>query len=562
MRRTLTALLLALSLPALAQTAADAKPPNSGLDAPLFYQLMVAEMELQRGETGVAYQLLLDAAQRSGDEQLFRRAIQVAMQARAGGEALSAAKIWRTQLGGAAAHQHVVQIALALGQVREAALPLLEWALLLDTQEQRLALLQALPQLLRNLSDRERALNDMEPALAAERDQSSLPAERRMMAAALIARLAQHAGNETLALNQLREAQTELPGSSLPPLLALELMRLKPEAEQLVLPRVAQDLRLRAAYARQLARDHRTHDAFEQFQVLREQEPQQSAHAYALAALLIEMRRSMEALPLLDGYLAAGITEAQRHSALVLKAQALSQLQRWTAMEDALAQIPADAQVSEVAFRRALADARQGRLQQARERLRALPADTPEQAERRLLLEVQLLRDTSQWPLAFELLSAAVAKEPRDTDLLYEHAMSAERLGRYELMEQQLRRIIELNPQHHHAYNALGYSLADRNLRLDEARRLIERAIELGGHEPFLIDSLGWLAFREGRLDEAEHWLRQAHRARPDAEIAAHLVELLQRQGRADEARDLLAQAERLEPDNLVLKAARRRLGL
>ena len=173
-----------------------------------------------------------------------------------------------------------------------------------------------------------------------------------------------------------------------------------------------------------------------------------------------------------------------------------------------------------------------------------------------------MLRDAGQWPLAFELLTKALVDDPTNVDLLYEHAMGAERLGQFEQMEQQLRRVIELQPRHHHAHNALGYSLAERNLRLPEARTLIEKALELGGYDPFLVDSLGWLAFREGRLDEAERWLRWAHQARPDAEIAAHLAELLLRRGQQDEARAIADQAQQREPDNSLLRATRRRLGL
>jgi Flp pilus assembly protein TadD len=246
----------------------------------------------------------------------------------------------------------------------------------------------------------------------------------------------------------------------------------------------------------------------------------------------------------------------------LLKAQALARLGQLPAAEAALALVPEGQRADEVAYRKAAIEAQRGQLDKARERLRQLPADSSEQRERRLLLEVQLLRENAKHQQAFDLLTQALVDDPTDTSLLYEHAMSAERLGRNELMEQQLRRIIELDPKHHHAHNALGYSLADRNLRLAEARSLIERAIELGGHEPFLVDSLGWVAFREGRLDEAERLLRQAHRARPDAEIAAHLTELLWQQGRQQEARELARQAEQREPDNAVLKALRKRLGL
>ena len=118
------------------------------------------------------------------------------------------------------------------------------------------------------------------------------------------------------------------------------------------------------------------------------------------------------------------------------------------------------------------------------------------------------------------------------------------------------------DPKHAHAYNALGYSLADRNQRLDEARTLIERAIELGGHEPFLIDSLGWVAYREGHLDDAERLLRQAWRGRPDAEIVAHLAEVLWHRGQRDEAQALLTQAAQREPKHPALQALRKKLGL
>lgn len=548
---------------------AEEQPPSSALDAPLFYQLLIGELELQRGEYGVAYQVLLDAARRTGEEALFRRAIQAALQVRAGNEAYAAARAWRAQLDSAASQQHVTQLAIALGRLGEAGEPLLSWVQKAPNTEARVAMIGALPQLLRNVSDRERPLNEMEPALAAQRDDEAQPAERRMLAAALIARLAQHAGNEALALNQLRQADTELRGQELVPLLALDLIRLQPDAEQLVLPQLAQSASLRTAYARSLARDHRVREALQQFEMLRELEPRQPAHLYAIASLLLELRQPGKALPMVESYLASlGAADnpdspEARTAALLLKAQAHTELKQWALVEQTLAAVPeGNARETDVAFRRAVAEARQGKLAQARERVRQIPVETDAQKERRLLMEVQLLREAERWPLAFELLSEALKESPDDTDLLYEHAMSAERVGKHELMEQQLRRIIELDPRHHHAHNALGYSLADRNLRLDEARRLIERAIELGGHEPFLVDSLGWVAFREGNLDEAERWLRQAHRARPDAEIAAHLVELLVRQGKPEEARSLLAQAQGLEPENAVLKATRKRLGL
>jgi len=561
-RLKFTALALASLLLA---SPAQAQQAPTQLDAPLFYDLLLAEMELQQGDVSTAFQRLLDAARRTGDEELFHRVVTVALQARAGSEAYLAARAWRQRLGSVAAQQHVVRLAVALGRLGEVPEPLIDWLLQVPETGQRAALIQALPQLLRNIPERERPLNEMEPALAAQRDDDKQPAPRRQLAAALLAGLALHAGNEVLALNQLRQADHELPGDALPAWLALDLMRQAPEAEALVRPQLDGNLPLHGAYARALARDHRALESLEQFRRLRALEPDQAAHDFAIGSLELELRHPQPALEALNRYLASLGEQAApeaRANALLLKAQALTQLRQFDAAGQALDQVPEGQRAEELAFRRALIDAQQGRLAQGRERLRTIAADSPEQRERRLMLEVQLLRDADRWQDAFELLGQALKDDPTDTSLLYEHAMSAERLGKLELMEQQLRRVIELDPRHHHAHNALGYSLADRNLRLDEARILIERAIELGGHEPFLVDSLGWVAFREGKLDEAERLLRQAHRARPDAEIAAHLAELLWRQGKQDEARALVAQALTREPDNAVLLGTRKRLGL
>jgi tetratricopeptide (TPR) repeat protein len=552
-----------LSPPAFAQDKTPA--PDSGLDAALFYQLLIGEMEAQRGELGTAYQVLLDAARRTGDEGLYRRAINLALQARAGSEALSAARDWRSQLGTLAAQQHVVRLAVALGRLEDAAEPLLDWLQLTPDTVQRAALLAALPQLFQNMPERHRPLDAMEPLLAAQRDLASAQPERRALAAGLIAALAQHAGNEVLALNQLRQSGQEWPEGALPAWQALELMRANPDAETLVLPQLAQSTPLRGAYARALARSQRAAQARQQFELLLAAEPDQAAHQYALAALQLDLREPKAALAAADAYLARLPAEGQveqRRAARLLRVQALTQMRDWsTALAELDALTEPEAR-EDVAFRRASIEARRGQLDAARQRLRELPGDSPEQRERRLLLEIQVLRDAGQWPLAFELLTKALVDDPTNVDLLYEHAMGAERLGQFEQMEQQLRRVIELQPRHHHAHNALGYSLAERNLRLPEARTLIEKALELGGYDPFLVDSLGWLAFREGRLDEAERWLRWAHQARPDAEIAAHLAELLLRRGQQDEARAIADQAQQREPDNSLLRATRRRLGL
>ena len=147
-----------------------------------------------------------------------------------------------------------------------------------------------------------------------------------------------------------------------------------------------------------------------------------------------------------------------------------------------------------------------------------------------------------------------------DSDLLYETAMLAERLNDLELMESRLRRVIELKPDHAHAYNARGYSLADRELRLDEAETLVARALELSPDDPFILDSMGWIRFRRGDVPAALKYLERAYDIRPDAEIAAHLGEVLWSVERREDANRLLDEALKAHPSSKVLADTVRRL--
>jgi len=203
--------------------------------------------------------------------------------------------------------------------------------------------------------------------------------------------------------------------------------------------------------------------------------------------------------------------------------------------------------------RRAALLARQGKLRQARELLQALPEPTPEDARAKLLIEAQMLRDVKQWREAEKVLANANLRFPNDADLLYEQAMAEEKLDRLDDMERLLRKVMEIKPDHQHAYNALGYSLAERNLRLPEAKALIEKALTLAPGEPFITDSLCWVEYRLGRRSEALQHLQQAYAARPDVEIAAHLGEVLWVDGQRDEARNVLRDARKRDPANEVL---------
>ena len=189
-------------------------------------------------------------------------------------------------------------------------------------------------------------------------------------------------------------------------------------------------------------------------------------------------------------------------------------------------------------------------------------AKEPALQSQALLLLAQLMRESERAEEGFRLLDQSLRQDPQRVELLYDHAMAAERLDRLDAMEASLRRLIRARPDHAHAHNALGYSLADRGLRLEEAQALIERALQLAPDDPHILDSMGWVLYRRGQAERALEYLRRAYTLSPDAEIAAHLGEVLWTLGRLDEARRLWAEAREREPDNRTLKDTLARLNV
>ena len=168
------------------------------------------------------------------------------------------------------------------------------------------------------------------------------------------------------------------------------------------------------------------------------------------------------------------------------------------------------------------------------------------------------MRDAGQTEAAFYFLEQALAASRDQPELLYETSLLAEKLGRMDLLESRLRRLIALRPDQPQAFNALGYSYADRNMKLPEARQLIEQALKLSPGDVFILDSMGWVLYRQGDLAGALEHLDRAYSQRADPEIAAHLGEVLWHVGRKDDARRILQEARQKHPDNESLaKAAR-----
>jgi tetratricopeptide (TPR) repeat protein len=567
------------ALPAPAASA-PAAIVNSAIDAPLFYQLLIGEIELRTGQAGTAYQIMLDAARRTGDDRLFRRATEIALQARAGEQALVATRAWRTaRPESMEAIQLQLQILLSMNRIDDLPEPMR--ALIAGTPSaERASVIGALPRFMHRAADKRRVATLLEEVL----QPYLADAGTRAAARAAIGRTWLAAGEAGRALELARQAQAEDPAASAPVLLALELMPTRPEAETIVaayLKTAGADPSLRRAYAGTLVTMQRYADAIAQLEIVTGQQPDLPAPWLTLGALQLELRQTLAAEQSLQRYVqlvqaqpaaprgedsdededtGAGATDQGLTQAWLLLAQAAEQRGDFAAAEARLARVDNPQRALEVQTRRASLLARQGRVPQARELVRSAPERGPGDARAKLLAEAQVLREVKQWSEAYAVLQAANQRFPNDADLLYEQAMMAEKIDQLDAMEALLRQVMVLKPDHAHAYNALGYSLADRNVRLAEAKTLIERALQLTPGDPFITDSLGWVEFRLGNRDEALRLLRQAYKARPDAEIGAHLGEVLWAMGQHDEARRIWAEASSRDASNDVLRETMVRL--
>ncbi len=559
-----------------AAPATPAAPVNSDIDAPLFYQLLVGEMELSSGQTGVAYQVLLDAARRTGDAALFQRVINIALQARAGDQALIAAKAWReSQPKSSDAHQMVIQLLALLNRPADTIEPLRS-LLAITPEAQRSTVLAGLPRMFQRAAEPKRVLSALEPVLQSAAQQ----AETRIAAKVALAWLSLAAGDSKRTLALTQEVISLAPASDDAMQLALELLPLEPQAEVLIgtqLQAQPDNVGLRLAYGRALARAQRPAEAAREFRAITQASPSTSSAWFALGTLELDLRHAAAAetalteyLKLLDSQAAAiaapdgeadllAISEARQQTWLML-AQAAELRSDLKAANAWLDKVDSPQRLLEVQFRRASLLARQGRMSEARKLLQSLPEGSPQELRSKLLAESQLMRDLQNWQAAHEVLAEANERLPNDPDLIYEQAMMAEKLGRLEAMEVLLRKVIAIKPDHHHAYNALGYSLAERGLRLDEAKALIAKALSFVPAEPFILDSMGWVEYRLGNNAEALRLLGQSYAARPDAEIAAHLGEVLWMSGNKAQAERIWTEGLARDPKNDALLETIKRL--
>ena len=526
----LSAAACALPKTGLAQTSEPDKAANSALTGELLYEILLGEMNLREGQPAAGFSLLLDAARKSNDVQLYDRAVEIALQARSGDGALLAARAWsQAWPQDRKANNQVLQILLALNQVNDSLEPLKK-ELSLAPENERPSSITLIPRHYARVTDKKRAAQVVEQALTPYLTKSNATAA---LAWTSLGRMRLAADDVAGAIEAVRKGQAADIKTQGPALLALELMGRKvDEAESLVQVALRQQdsTELGMSYVRVLIELGRYPDAMQQLQAMTRKDPKLADAWLVLGSLQFETGQDKEAEASLARYANLAIQKPTEATT-----RGLTQAQT----------------------RRAALLARQGKMREARQLIAQLPASNAEEERSRLLAEVQLLRDHRQWQAALDLLKT---QNSNDVDLLYEQAMLAEKLNQVEEMEKLLRLVIAKNPSYYNAYNALGFSLADRNLRLAEAKQLIVKALTFAPDDPFITDSLGWVEFRLGNLNAALTHLQTAYKIRQDAEIAAHLGEVLWRLKRQDEALKVWREGLEAAPDNETLQETLQRL--
>lgn len=528
-----------------AQTPAASAPPASAeFSEEILYKLLVAEFAVQRNELALALESYIDVAAETRDPGVVERAVRIAVFARDQERGLEAARLW-TEMAPEDLDARQVYAALLIraGELDRAVAQL----------ELLLTQMEAAPEhrfnLIGDMLGRERdqsaALEVMERLVAGrQQDPHALFALAQLSArvgeleraATLLERLLELRPQDTRAA-VFRARVLHEQGQTAEALRALEqTVRAHPHEEA-----------LRMTYARMLVDARRYDEARAQFQRLAEDAPDDPDVRFALGLLLLQTKHMEEAREQFEHLLELGERARTAHYYLGQITESLKEY------DEALAhyeRVDGGEHYLDAQIRVAVVLADQGQLAGAREHLRALPRRSVNEAVRLYQAEAEVLAEHDELHEAMTVYNEALTKYPDDSDLLYGRAMLAEKLDRLDILEQDLRRILEFEPDNADALNALGYTLADRTERYQEALELVQRALELKPDNYYIIDSMGWVLYRMGRHQEALKYLRRAMSLNYDPEIAAHLGEVLWVTGDREGAREVWDTALETTPDD------------
>ncbi len=528
--------------------------PRQDLTQEMLYQFLLGEIAGQRGELKLASEAYMHLAANTRDARIAQRAMELAVYARRIPQATQAARLWlELEPGSTKARHTLVTMLVSAGRLHEARVHI-DHLLKHGGPAVGETFLQ-LHSLLMRHPDKQAVLNLVEELAGVYR---SVPE-----AHFAVAQAARQAGQYEQAAAALDEALRYRPGWEVAALYKGQLLARQgnePVADfwKEFLANHPTAGEVRKAYARHLVSMGRYVEARAEFELLREASPGKADTFISLGLLSMQMNELDEA----ERYLMEALE--RRHPDSDQVKVYLGQLNEGRhKYEEALKwyqDVDRGHHHFDARLRAAIVLSKLNRVTEGRELLQALQPTAEKDQVRVVQTEAQMLRETNDMAGAYEVLSRGLQSFPDSPELLYDRAMAAEPLDRLEEVEKDLRRLIELQPDHAHAYNALGYTLVDRTGRYAEAIELLEKALKLAPDDPFILDSMGWAMFKTQRLDEAVNHLRRAYAARPDPEIAAHLGEALWVKGEREEAKRIWQGSIKDHPDNKSLRETVSRL--
>lgn len=530
------------------------KLPNVALTDRLLYEFLLGDIAQQRDKPELAAQAYLDLAKTTRDPRVARRAAQLAYESRQFDAAVDAFKLWQElEPSSPLAKQMLLSLLLSGGKLQEAR-PHLDEVLQADPANAGHTFASIYP-LVARAADKAEVLEWLIQATHA------YPGVAEGHWA--VAQAAQAAGKQDLAVAEAHRAVSLKPDWDVAVVFEAELyMSSEPEKGLALLKDFISshpdnhDLRL--FYARALLGQKQFPAAREQFLRLMKVRSDSPDLAFAVALISMQMGEYDRAEQELQQALTKGGKEestvhyylAQLNEAKHADATALYHYRQVKDGEYSYA-----ARLREVA----LLD-KAGKQAEAREVLQRAVAKTDPQRAQLVMIEAQLLREEKKYEASYKVLASGLEKFPENQELIYQTAMAADKLSKHDLFEQLIRRLIKAAPDNAHAYNALGYSLMERNQRLPEAMKLVEKAYKLAPDDAAIIDSMGWGNYLLGNLERSLEFLSKAYAANPDPEIAAHLGEVLWKRGDKDGARKVLEDSAKENPDSEALKAVMKRL--
>ncbi len=532
--------------PAAGVDVAQNTRPQQTLTDDLMFDILLAEIAGQRGEMGTSVPHYLQAALIAQDPRVAERAVQIASFAKQYQAAERAARRW-VELDPDSVEARKALIALALHNGdRDEVIAQLDYLLTIsDDPEAGYSLATTI---LAHEEDKDAALDAMQKLVAHNPDNPYA-----WMALSRVAVAAEQLDKALQAVNKALTASPDLAAAVLLKAQILVRMERRDEARRLLADAVArhpESTTLHFAYGRMLLDAEDLEGSRAQFARVVKLEPNNPDGLYSLALLELETGQykagEKHLLQLIE------IDEGVQNAYYYLGYAKLKQNDDDAALEW-YGKVESGDYWSQAQLRIAEILVRQGNVADMQNHMQILRQKDPAQSVTYYLLEGQVLTDAQLDEEAFELYGKALQASPDNVDLLYAHSLAAEQLGKLEIAERDMRHILELEPDNVRTLNALGYTLADQTTRYEEALGYINRAYAQEPNDPAIIDSLGWVQYRLGNLDEARSLLQRAWDMTQDSEIGAHLGEVMWVQGDRDGARKIWKASRQSSPDNPVL---------